>query len=628
MATEKRKPTAEEARAILTQLSQLSHEQKADLAARAKPLVSKRETGRQQQDRAPQTDDELHAAIIRETGFDIPRVAVCEDHCAPFDPIADGFFHRYPGILIMKSREAGGTLNASILQYMLCKYVPTHEGVTYGAIEAQANKAFEYVKRFTEERVQGSDGLVTRRIKPEIEGEPLRKRIAWKIGSLLSVIIATVAGTNSPHPNTAHADEYDLMDEDVIAQAANMASSSVAPDGSRIPALDIITSTRKSMHGPMQRLIDEIEEAEKNGYESSYRLYAYCVGEISEEVPMCRSVPEEQRRARLIELNLDPDLKCDCDKVVKSEWSEGVPRTLESVCRGRFFRSRGWMPHDDVKRKFRKNTQTVWEAELECRRPMVDGLYLPAWNRSRYLTNNWTPRPELGPVFTGTDWGGTDLSYVIWSQFLLLPVTIRKRDGTEVEIPRFSYVVFDELYDAEAGATRLADMVVAREVAWRRQVPGFSVKHRFADMAGKQQRNDWKQHNPPLRTIWPLPSRDFDPMVRCLQGLVEDQRYWVDERCSHHVDDIESWRQKNGREMHDASSHSMAASRYLHTSTELLHKRQQRATTSTGDSIMPVIVQRQPSRDGGVAIAGQSNSFADEERWRGKLGGPIPMGWR
>ena len=218
----RRKPTASEIAAIRDRIAGLSREEKLELAARTKPIVDKRQaTGGSNDEvtRAPTTDDELHAAIIRETGFDIPRVAVCEDHCAPFDPIADGFFHRQPGILILKSREAGGTLNASILQYMLCKYMPGHEGVTFGAIETQAAKAFEYVKKFVEERTK--DGI--RQTKPEIAGEPLRKRITWKIGSMLSIIIATVSGVNSPHPNTAHADELDLMDEAVLAQAANMA---------------------------------------------------------------------------------------------------------------------------------------------------------------------------------------------------------------------------------------------------------------------------------------------------------------------------------------------------------------------------------------------------------------------
>ena len=629
MPAPKRRASPEEIAAIRERISGLSRDEMVALAARTKPIVDKRQIATPKIEGAakvPTTDDELHAAIIRETGFNIPRVAVCEDHCAPFDPIADGFFHRQPGILILKSREAGGTLNASILQYMLCKFMPGHEGVTFGAIEQQAAKAFEYVKGFIEERVKNPDGSITRQTKPEIEGDPLRKRITWKIGSLLSIIIGTVSGVNSPHPNTAHADELDLMDESVISQAANMSSASTI-DGIRIPALDIITSTRKSMTGPMQKLIDEITEAEAKGYEAAYKLYAFCVAETSEEVPSCRCAPDLERRIRLLELGLDPNELCSCDKVVKGELAEDVPRTLESVCRGRFFRSRGWMSHDDVKRKFRKNSQAVWDAELECRRPMADGLYLPGWQRERFTVATWIPRPEFGPCWTGTDWGGSAPSAVLWSQGpLRVPVLVRAADGREVEVPRESYVVFDEYYEADVGATKLADIVLSRELSWRRQVPGFRIKARFADMAGAQQRADWRQHKPPLVTSWYLTDstgRAFDPMVKCLQGLVGDKRYWVASRCGKHMDDIESWRQKEGKEQHDDSSHGMAASRYLHGCTEAQERR--RTHQAPANSIKPTVVQRKTSN--GVAVSnnrGAQQDFAGEE-WRQSFGGPIPV---
>lgn len=626
MATERRKPTAEEARAILTQLSQLSHEQKADLAARAKPLVSKRESGRQQQDRAPQTDDELHEWIKENTGIDIPRVAVCDDHNAPFDVVADAYFNREDNLFEVGSRESGKTLKASILHFVNSETKDGIEGLTFGAIEPQARRAYKHLKSFLylEEMVKGE---VKRTLRGTISGEPMRSETHWKNGSQVEIVVGSKSGVNSPHPQVVHADEVDLMDEEVWDESRSMSSSKQRRDGTWIKAQDYATSTRKTMNGLVQKLWTEATEAVANGLKPPWKFYISCVFENAAEVPECRRADPEARRKRLEELGLDSCLLCECHQTVRGEWDKNTPRSLESVCGGKFFRSRGWMLHSDVKRKFRSLTQAMWEAQMECSRPMVDGLYLPAWSRSRYVTNNWIPRPEYGPVYIGVDWGGSALSFVLWSQFLLLPVTICKRDGTEVEIPRFSYVVFDELYDAEAGATKLADMVVAREVAWRRQVPGFFVQRRYADMAGKQARNDWKQHTPSLVTSWDLPSREFDPTVRCMQGLVEEQRYWVDERCSRHIDDIESWRQKNGRELHDNATHSAAAARYMMANCEVRQKRRQKAATSTGDSIMPVIVQRQPSRDGGVAIAGQSNSFADEERWRGKLGGPIPMGW-
>lgn len=621
----KRPASQAEFEALRARLSGLSFEEKVSLAAKTRPVSEKRgevAEAKEEVHGVPKTDDELHAAILRETGFNIPRVAVCEDHCAPFDMIADGYFHRVAGIINLKSREAGGTLNASILQYILCKYVPGHEGVQFGAIRDQAEKAFSYVKRFTEERVQKPDGTFTKRIKPEIDGEPLQKRIAWLCGSLLQIIVGTVSGVNSPHPNTVHADEVDLMEQTVIDQSNNMSSSTLLPDGTRIPALDLVVSTRKSMHGPMQKLIQEVEEAKDKGYEASYEIYTNCVFEVAEEVPSCRRVDSSARAARLTELEQDPATLCDCDRVVKGEWAKDEPRTLESVCRGKFFRSRGWLAHEDVKRKFRKNSQTVWEAEMECRRPMADGLYLPGWSRARFTTVGWQPRPELGKIWLGVDWGGSAESAILWFQGpLVVPVTIQGPVGL-VAVPMNAYVIFDEFLEANTGAGKLGDKVVAKEIAWRRQIPGFRVTARFADMAGKQQRDDWREHKPALTTSWFLPNRDFDPTVKTLQDLVGDQRYWVDSRCSRHMDDIESWRQKKGKEVHDSSSHTMAASRYGLSNTEALERRKTHHSSSS--NAMPVVVARAHDSSLAAVVSGGGDPFSDERAWRSQLGENFP----
>ena len=616
----RRPATREEYDALIDRLRGLSHEEKIQLATVTKSVAEKQGAG-QAGRRAPQTDDELHQAIIEDTGYDIPRVAVCEDHCAPFQPIADGYFNRHSQILVMKSREAGGTLNVSILQYVKSKYVAGHEGVQFGAIEQQARRAYEYVQSFVYVKETDSDGNVTKKVKPEIQGEPMRSKTQWRNGSSLSVIVGTVAGVNSPHPNTVHADELDIMDKEVWDEAQNMSSSTRRLDGTDIPALDIVTSTRKSMHGLMQSVIDENEEAEKSGYEPPWAVFAYCVFEVAEEVPECRRAPEAERRHRLEELGRDPCELCSCDKTIKGEWSEDVPRTLESVCGGKLFRSRGWMSYEDVKRKFRKNSQVVWEAQMECRRPMADGLYLPGWTRARFTTVGWQPRPELGNVWLGVDWGGTAESAILWTQGpLRVPVVIRGTER-EVTVPQGSYVTFDELLAANIGAGKLADQVVAKETAWRRQIPGFRVTARFADMAGKQQRDDWREHNPPLRTVWWLPNRDKEPTIIVLQDLVSDKHYWVDSRCSRHMDDVESWRQKNGREVHDASSHSMAASRYLHANVEARERtKQHQGSSSTSGS--PVVVQRSETSSL-AAVVGGGDPFADERAWRSRLGEPV-----
>ena len=510
--------------------------------------------------KAPKTDDELHAWIVRETGFNIPRVAVCVDHQAPFDFVADAYFEREDALFQVGSRELGKTLGVSVVHYANAETRPGCTSCTFGAIESQAERAYDHVKSF----VYTKDANGMKILKPQMAGEPLRKKTEWKTGSKIEILIGSKSGVNSPHPHKVHADEVNLMDKEVFDQSRNMSSSSVV-DGERIGAQDFGTSTLKSNHGLVASILSECADAEEKGFAAPWKIYRSCIFEAAQEVPNCQCAPEAERQARLTELGMDPNDLCVCDRIVKGEWAEDNPRTLVTVCKGKFFRSRGWMDHSDVKRKFVQNTRTTWDAEMECRRASADGLYLEGWARERYCVKGWAPRPELGPVFMGVDWGGGAESAILWVQTLRVPVQIAGV-GEMVTVPVGAHVVFDEFLKAGIGATKLADEVCAREVYWRRRVPGFRVAARFADMAGRQQRDDWREHTPALRTVWWLSSRDFDPQVTCLQGLVEDKHYWVDvERCSRHCDDIESWRQKNGREVHDESSHCLVAGTMIET---------------------------------------------------------------
>lgn len=621
----KRSATEAEFEAIRSRLAGLSFDEKVSLAAKTRPVVEKRGENAVAngaiKHKFPETDDELWEWIKRETGYEIPRVAVCPDHCAPFDFIADGFFERKTALFQLGSREMGKTLGVSILHYCNSVLRPRCESITFGAIEDQAKRAYNHVLSFINTEIEHPDGTIERRPKDIVDGEPKRSETKFKNGSKVEIITGTRSGVNSPHGQKVHADEVDLMDEGKIVEngvwdeSRNISSSKKLPDGTRIQAQDYGTSTRKSVHGRVQQILDEAESAVKAGLEPAWATYSSCIFEAAQEVPNCRSAPPAEREARLRELGEDPCSLCDCDKIAKGEWAEDIPRTLDTVCKGKFFRSRGWMPHADVKRKFRLNTPAVWSAQMECRRPLADGLYLEGWVRERFSVVGWQPRPELGQIWTGTDWGGSAESAVLWSQGpLRVPVTVQGSMGLVI-VPVGSYVVFDELLEANIGATKLGDKVVAKEIAWRRQIPGFRVSGRFADMAGKQQRDDWREHTPSLRTSWYLPDRAFDSTVECLQDLVTDKHYWIDSRCSRHIDDVESWRQKGGKEVHDASSHSPAASRYMHKNVETFTRRNEQRGNEA--EVMPVVVARPQDDSLAAVVAGGGDPFADERAWRG-----------
>jgi hypothetical protein len=563
------------------------------------------------------TPDELWEWIRRETGVSIPRVAVCEDHCAPFDFVWDAYSNSERALLLMANREGGKTLAVSIVHYVNAETKPKYEGITFGAILPQAQKAYKYIKSYI--TTTNADGEQIP--NPQIAGEPTRSETKWKSGSSVGVIVGTISGVNSPHPNTVHADEIDIMDRDVYNESRNMSGSS-GDDKDRIPGQDIATSTRKSSKGLMQEILDEVADAIKKGHKPAWKVYIYCIAEVAKEVSCCRAVDPVTRVRRLVEVGEDPGKLCECDRVVKGEWDENTPRTLESVCAGRFFRSRGWMYYEDIVGKFMQNSQTVWEAQMECRRPSADGIYLPTFTRERFGLRLWVPRPEFGQIWMGVDWGGGAASAVLWIQGpLRQPVEITGYGRQPIIVPQRAYVVFDEIHQAGIGATKLADEVVRREIGWRQKFNGWKVAGRFADMAGRQQRDDWREHDPPLWTGWHI-SRDFSPTVDCIQGLVKDLRWFVDvERCPNVLNDAESWRQKNGKEVEDASTHSMASNRYCVTNVEVLDRRKTREKGS--QTAMPVAVARpadsSTSQMPAGAVASSPGAF-ESERWRQSMG--------
>jgi hypothetical protein len=444
------------------------------------------------------------------------------------------------------------------------------------------------------------------------------------------VIGNSKSGVNSPHPQKVHADEIDLMDEEIFYESRSMSSSKTLPDGTVIAAQDIATSTRKSNKGLVQKIINEVESAKKHGLKAPWRIYRSCIYETAQEVPNCRSAPKEQREARLKELGRDPCELCECNKVAKGEWSENVPRTLDSVCKGRLFRSRGWMRYEDIVGKFTQNSPNVWVAQLECRRPMADGLYLPTWSRERYVIKDYEPRPEFGYIWQGVDWGGSanSLSAVLWIQGPLhQPLQVNNFQGTKTIIPQGAYVIFKEINEGAIGATRLADKVVRIEIQYKNRFGGaWRVKGRFADKAGAQQRADWREHNPPLRTLWYLSGKYFDPTVECLQSLVADSLLYVDgQQCPGTADDFESWRSVDGKEVHDNSSHNPAAARYALKNVQGIVKRYK--NSSSRQTLQPVVGVRDsavgPPTAALVGVNSSSPADYSSERWREAMGQEI-----
>lgn len=520
----------------------------------------------------PQNDDELHKLIKDRWGIHVPRVAVDTDrgHCAPFDMIADVYFERITAGLAVGGRESGKTFNVAIIHALNARFKPGYEGISAGAVAEQSKRAYAALKKLN--RMWGGQDAETKekQVKEQASDveSSLQSETVYTNGSVVSILGGTVAQLNGPHSNLLHRDEVELFRRDAFDEANNITRTGQTFDGRPIKAVDLLTSSLKYAKGLLQEILARVDEAIAAGTEPPYKVYRWGVAETIAPVTNCRNDPKNAGRP-------ESEL-CPCGRVVNGMWDDGSPRSLQDVCGGksgsgkepgtdhRFARGDGYRPLEpDIINKFLQNTRTVWEAQQECIRPAAEGLILENFSRERHGIRGWVPDPEYGPIFNSTDFGGTNAHASNWYQLTNRAVSTTSYDGSWFVVPANSLVCFDEIYVTEVGNIALAQMVVAKEREWKSKFAFWTVTERYADIAAKAARLDWRSHNPPLPTIWRI-TREIEEHILKIVDLVDNMRFYVDvDACPMFVDEAETWQRDpdTGKQL-DVFNHCMSDFRY------------------------------------------------------------------
>lgn len=584
-------------------LGQLSKQELLELAKMAAVIEQRVVSG------APMNDDELHTWVKSELGVDIPREAVCDGHHAPFDFVADFFFERQNSGIVVANRGGSKTFGVAILHYLNGKFKAGIEGFTFGATEAQSKRAYAHLK-----------DLIRKKNDDEIESS-LESMTKWKNGSSVEIVPGTIRAVNGPHPQVVHADEVELMDEDVFYESRNMAQSKTI-DGRFLRAQNIITSTRKRAAGLMQRLVDEVMDAELQGKEPPYKLYTWCIFETAQNVPNCQKANPD----------LPPGKRCPCDTIKRGKLDGGVDRTLADVCNGRLARSQGWIDFDDVIKLFLSNTPEMWEAQQECKKPSTSGMVVPSFTRERHCIKNFEVDPGNGPIYQGIDFGGTNPHAVLFVQVLEHEVDVEMWSGGTKRLRQGTHVYFDEIYKAEISNNKLADLICDRELAWRKAAPGFKVHSRFCDPQGKAARLDLRNHNPPLPSVW-YTTRDVREHIKLVNELYNDDMIVIDaSRCLMMVEEIEAWHYPKGRSSSvddpeipvNDFDHAMSAMRYSIANIARMAGRSTAAlapiSSGSGHTTASFLRDVQKSISTGTYRNSNSTRLPRSERWRATFG--------
>lgn len=580
----------------------------------------------------PSNDDELHAWVKINLGVDVPRVAVCPDHQAPFKFLADVYFERVGSALALANRGGAKTFIVAILHYINSTYKSGCESLSFGATLGQGNRCYANIESWCYIR-DAKTGRKTDKIQPFIDGEPKKGETKWKTGSKVEVVAGTETAVNGPHPQKSHADEIELMDDGTWTESRGMAVAKAAsgplPEfmakfNGIIPPQDIVTSTRKSMRGRMQELLEETNEDIRNGNIPQFDLYVWCIWETVAEVPQCRCVDKETRQARLRELERDPDELCPCNRVVKGRMKDGSPRSLDLICQGKAFKSRGWKPLVDLIQTFKRNTPGTWTLQHECREAMDEDNYIQGWDLATYGIHNYEPRPEFGPIYQGIDWGGTNPYCVLWFQYLKTEVPGFDHDFNPIYLQAGIYVLFKEIYIAGIDTAKLATRVLATENAYRAQYgSSWNVKGRFMDPQGKGDRNLFARKG--MKGSWPVITRNKEQMIAVVQNVVIDDRFVVDsDACPMFCEEIEVWQKhpKTGNEL-DEFNHSMASWRYGVANAEVIEGNKPTASmngkktrSGTRSPHSTNGADRGVRRTGPVALTGGTSHPTDQFRMR------------
>ena len=381
----------------------------------------------------------LHRLIYAEFGLWIPRVAVCHDHSAPFDFVADMLFGEVRKAIVLANRSGGKTLNLALIHVIRSTVNSLLAGVGLStvhvaAVNIQATRCYDYVKKLNK------TPFIERYIR---KGKELISHTEYTTDAKMEIVPGTMNSVNGPHPPFATFDEVELAPWDVIQEFMSM-SQSVGDVANQ----DIFTSTRKRVAGSMQRLLDEAPQR-------GIRTYAWCIFEVLQRNEVC---------------------------------------SLETCgivgCAGRCTRADGYYPVKDAAEKQQTLDKKTWDEQWECKRPGRSGLVYEEFENEPGVLHvqEFDPRTDAAQeLFVGEDFGFTNMNVALLAYWHVLPSGQRQLR------------IFDEVTSTKLKDSLVLDAELARLEAWGFEVGQVSAW--WADPSGAGEIQERRDKGLPVRTI-------------------------------------------------------------------------------------------------------------------------------
>ena len=215
----------------------------------------------------PKTNDELWDFLDIYLNVRIPRVQVCEDHCAPFTAMADAFFARDPISVWHASRGFGGK-SFMLAALSLAEAELRAKVNLLGGSGEQAERVLDYIYgEEVDDVMLQAPNAPQYLIEGGFEKGTLKRKTDFIHSGYIRALMASTRSVRGPHPERLRLDEIDEMDL-VIFDAA-MGQTMALRD---IPSQTVASSTWHNIHGTMTEIL---QRAEKRGWP----VYQWCYKE-------------------------------------------------------------------------------------------------------------------------------------------------------------------------------------------------------------------------------------------------------------------------------------------------------------------------------------------------------------
>jgi hypothetical protein len=232
--------------------------------------------------RAPQNDTELWYAVRAAWGVKIPRVAVCDNHCAPFDAFAEAYFARTPISIWKASRGFGGkTQTLSLLGMSELAFLGAFVTILGGSGE-QSRRVHESMSEAWHYRGAPKHLLLR---------DPTKNDTYLSNGGKARTLMASSRSVRGPHPQRLRMDEIDEMELAILTAAQGQPMRKANMRGEMLETNTVFSSTHQYPDGTMTYMLREAAER-------GWSVRQWCYRESSNPVDGWLKNEEVERKRR------------------------------------------------------------------------------------------------------------------------------------------------------------------------------------------------------------------------------------------------------------------------------------------------------------------------------------------